>query len=233
MNEAREIANALDKFPEVKSTTATLPGTCTLKIDPTVTPVVHGPRRQPQALTEKIKAKLQEMEEMNQITKVAISTDWVSSMVVENKENNLKTEEELTMEKTSTETIEDSEPPVIKKDKIELKYKYRDDQWSPLNQEGSKTYDRDFLLQMQSANKSLEKPADLPTFPDVILDSPIINTDRQQSSLPALRNTFDFMPGYIARSPGGRDRGKQHMGGHQMGGKASSRKHPRNRSMQG
>ena len=65
VNEMREIVYALDKFPEVISTTATLPGTCTLKIDPTGTPVVHGPRLKPQALTEKIKAKLQEMEEMN------------------------------------------------------------------------------------------------------------------------------------------------------------------------
>ena len=87
VNEVREIANALDKFPEVKSTTATLPGTYTLKINPTVTPVVHGPGRQPKALTEKIKAKLQEMEEMNQITKVTTSTDWVSSIVVDNKLN--------------------------------------------------------------------------------------------------------------------------------------------------
>ena len=90
VNEVREIANALDKFPEVKSTTATLPGTCTLKLDPTVTPVVHGPRRQRQALTEKIKAKLQEMEEMNQITKVTTPTDWVSSMVVVNKNDKIR-----------------------------------------------------------------------------------------------------------------------------------------------
>ena len=74
----------------MKITTATLPGTCTLIIDPTVTPVVHGPRRQPQALTEKIKAKLQEMEEMNQITKVTTPTDWVSSMVVVNKNDKIQ-----------------------------------------------------------------------------------------------------------------------------------------------
>ena len=86
VNEMREIFNALDKFPEVKSTKAMLPGTCTLKIDPTVTPVVHGPRRQPQPLTEKINAKLQEM---NQITKVATPTDWVNSMVVVNKSDKI------------------------------------------------------------------------------------------------------------------------------------------------
>lgn len=45
------------------------------------------------------------------------------------------------------------------------------DQWSPLNVEGKKQYDREFLLQLQFSSKSLEKPANLPTLPDVILDA--------------------------------------------------------------
>ena len=65
----------------LQKTTATLPGTYSLKVDPTVTPVVHGPRRQPQALAEKIKAKLYEMEENGHIARVSEPTDWVSSMV--------------------------------------------------------------------------------------------------------------------------------------------------------
>ena len=65
----------------LQKTTATLPGTYSLKVDPTVTPVVHGPRRQPQALAEKIKAKLHEMEENGHISRVSGPTDWVSSMV--------------------------------------------------------------------------------------------------------------------------------------------------------
>ena len=59
----------------MNSTTATLPGTCTLKIVPYCHPEVQ---------------KLQEMEEMNQITKVITPTDWVSSMVVVNKNDKIR-----------------------------------------------------------------------------------------------------------------------------------------------
>lgn len=71
-----------EEYPEVNETTAMLPGTYSLKIDPTVPPVVHGPRRQPQALRQKICAKLEEMTREGQIAKVTEPTDWVSSMVV-------------------------------------------------------------------------------------------------------------------------------------------------------
>jgi len=69
-----------DMFPELKNTTGTLPGTYSLKIDPTVKPVVHGPRKLPQALTHKVKDKLKEMEADGHIKKVTEPTDWVSSM---------------------------------------------------------------------------------------------------------------------------------------------------------
>ena len=36
--------------------------------------------------------------------------------------------------------------------------------------EGKKQYDRDFLLQLQFSNESMEKPDGLPKLPDVILD---------------------------------------------------------------
>ena len=76
-----EVTNDLDKYPELRKTTGTLPGTYSIKIDPTVTPVVHGPRRQPKALSAKIRTKLKEMEADGHITKVTEPTDWVSSMV--------------------------------------------------------------------------------------------------------------------------------------------------------
>ena len=52
----------MGEFPMLQKTTATLPGTYSLKVDLTATPVVHGPSRQPKALAEKIKAKLHEIE---------------------------------------------------------------------------------------------------------------------------------------------------------------------------
>ena len=45
------------------------------------------------------------------------------------------------------------------------------DQWSPLNPEGKKSYDRQFLLRLQYARDSTTKPDGLPNLPDVILDN--------------------------------------------------------------
>ncbi|XP_054711233.1 eukaryotic translation initiation factor 4 gamma 1-like [Uloborus diversus] len=53
--------------------------------------------------------------------------------------------------------------------KLILKYEYKEDQWSPLNPEGKKQYDRDFLLQLQGEPMSLCKPSNLPNL-DVIKD---------------------------------------------------------------
>lgn len=37
--------------------------------------------------------------------------------------------------------------------------------------EGKKLYDREFLLQLQYAQKSTTKPKDLPDLPDIILEN--------------------------------------------------------------
>ncbi len=62
-----------------------MPGTYSIKIDPKVSPVVHGARRQPAALLPKITHKLKEMEKESHIAKVTQPTDWVNSMVVARK----------------------------------------------------------------------------------------------------------------------------------------------------
>ena len=54
-----ERVNMVDKYPELSKTTGMLPGTYKIRIDPSVEPVVHGPRRQPKALVDRIKRKLQ------------------------------------------------------------------------------------------------------------------------------------------------------------------------------
>lgn len=72
--------NNIDQYPEVKNATGTLQGTFSLKIDPTVTPVVHGPRKLPEALTQRVINKLKKMEADGHIKKVTEPTDWVSSM---------------------------------------------------------------------------------------------------------------------------------------------------------
>jgi hypothetical protein len=43
-----------------------------------------------------------------------------------------------------------------------LKYEYKEDQWSPLNPEGKKQYDRKFLICLQNDPLSLQKPSNLP-----------------------------------------------------------------------
>ncbi|KFM75365.1 Eukaryotic translation initiation factor 4 gamma 1, partial [Stegodyphus mimosarum] len=52
-----------------------------------------------------------------------------------------------------------------------LKLKYKEDQWSPLNPNGKKQYDRDFLLQLQFVSLSLQKPSNLPML-TIIRDKP-------------------------------------------------------------
>ena len=67
-----------------------MPGTYSIKIDPTAKPVVHGPRRQPTALLPKIKEKLKEIEKEEHLAKVTQPTDWVNSMVVSNWGNKIR-----------------------------------------------------------------------------------------------------------------------------------------------
>jgi len=42
------------------------------------------------------------------------------------------------------------------------------DQWSPLNPEGKKQYDRDFMLQLRYEPSSMTRPANLPALPDIV-----------------------------------------------------------------
>ena len=50
----------------------------------------------------------------------------------------------------------------------------KNDQWSPINMEGKKQYNREFLLQLRFSKESLKKPDGLPKLPGVILDKVII-----------------------------------------------------------
>ena len=52
---------SIDEYPELKQLTGCLPGTYSIKIDPTVKPVVHAPRRQPKALAQKVLQKLDDI----------------------------------------------------------------------------------------------------------------------------------------------------------------------------
>ena len=56
-----------------------------IKIDPSITPVIHPPRKIPAALRERVQAELESMEEKGVIVKVHEPTKWVNSMVVNEK----------------------------------------------------------------------------------------------------------------------------------------------------
>ena len=64
-----------------------LEGTYQIKIDPTVSPVVHPPRKIPFTQREKVKEELDRMEKLGVIRKAEGPTEWVSSLVVVEKPN--------------------------------------------------------------------------------------------------------------------------------------------------
>ncbi|GIY74246.1 eukaryotic translation initiation factor 4 gamma 3 [Caerostris extrusa] len=78
---------------------------------------------------------------------------------------------------------EDNKENTEAQNKITLKYTYKEDQWSPLNPEGKKQYDRDFLLQLQSQPMSLCKPNNLPNL-DVIKDKAQIQRLTEMNRMP-------------------------------------------------
>ncbi|GIX67488.1 eukaryotic translation initiation factor 4 gamma 1, partial [Caerostris darwini] len=111
--------------------------------------------------------------------------------------------------------------------KITLKYTYKEDQWSPLNPEGKKQYDRDFLLQLQSQPMSLCKPNNLPNL-DVIKDKAQIQRLTEMNRMPPpmitpIRAYNDpFVPQYARANTGPRishapvNRRSQGRGGEKM-----------------
>ncbi len=61
-----------------------------IKIDPTVAPMIHPPRKVPIALKDKIKTELNRMKRLGVIKKQTEPTDWVNSMVTVVKPNKLR-----------------------------------------------------------------------------------------------------------------------------------------------
>ncbi|XP_078338114.1 eukaryotic translation initiation factor 4 gamma 1-like isoform X6 [Crassostrea virginica] len=123
------------------------------------------------------------------VPKVEIKVEDESKVVQEENEKN----QEKIKEGDENAEPENSTP--------ELKYKYKEDQWSPLNPEGKRLYDRDFLLSIQYSSESTQKPAGLPDLPDIILDKPHSSNTGSRSSFPSFnpeRGSFiDFTPGYV------------------------------------
>nr|XP_050051080.1 eukaryotic translation initiation factor 4 gamma 1-like isoform X2 [Dermacentor andersoni] len=88
-----------------------------------------------------------------------------------------------------------------------LKYSYREDQWSPVNPEGRKQYDRQFLLMLQGEPMSLKKPFGLPNL-DVIKDTAM------QHKLPDLPRGGPYQGGGQSSMGGGPGGGPMGRGAH-------------------
>lgn len=64
-----------------------LPGEYEIKIDETITPVIHPPRPVPVAIRDQVKKELDHLEKCDIITPVTEPTAWVNSMVCVRKKN--------------------------------------------------------------------------------------------------------------------------------------------------
>lgn len=84
------IADLLQEYKDVFEGLGDLPGEYHIVTDNTVPPVVHPPRRVPVALRNQIKEKLDEMVASGILAPVTEPTEWVSSMLVIVKPNELR-----------------------------------------------------------------------------------------------------------------------------------------------
>jgi translation initiation factor 4G len=154
------------------------------------------PLKTPAPVSDNTEAKVTELAEDKEVEKEAEVTEEVAEdkkVAAENEKN-----KEKQMKPEVAEESKDEAEPVIKKDpKSKLRYNYPEDQWSPINLEGKKQYDRDFLLQLQFSTESLEKPDGLPKLPDVILDKPLSRHQESRSNMGSIRTNNDFTPGFF------------------------------------
>lgn len=71
-------------------------------------------------------------------------------------------------EETWEEKEDKLDPEKVKQ--ADQKYRYKEEQWKPLNPEEKKRYDREFLLGFQFIFASMQKPEGLPHISDVVLE---------------------------------------------------------------
>ncbi|XP_071623387.1 eukaryotic translation initiation factor 4 gamma 3 isoform X11 [Heliangelus exortis] len=96
-------------------------------------------------------------------------------------------------------------------------YQYKPEQWKPLDPEGKKQYDREFLLDFQFMPACIQKPEGLPPISDVVLDKvrgePIKQVNQPKLPLRTLDPRIlprgpDFTPAFAdfgRQTPGGRN----------------------------
>ncbi|NXO78898.1 IF4G3 factor, partial [Sitta europaea] len=95
-----------------------------------------------------------------------------------------------------------------------LVYQYKPEQWKPLDPEGKKQYDREFLLDIQFMPACIQKPEGLPPISDVVLDK--VN----QPKLPLRTLDPRILPRGPDFTPAFADFGRQAPGGRNVSGSA-------------
>ncbi|XP_061193379.1 uncharacterized protein K02A2.6-like [Saccostrea echinata] len=82
VNTASNKDAVLDEFKDVFEGIGKIKGKYTIKVDKSVSPVVHAPRKVPFTIKRKVKTELDRMEKQKIIEKIQQPTEWVNSMVV-------------------------------------------------------------------------------------------------------------------------------------------------------
>lgn len=80
----------ISEYADVFQGLGCIEGKVHLEVDPSVSPVVHSPRKVPVPLRTKLKAELDEMEKNGVIVKESNPTEWVNSMVIVEKGDKLR-----------------------------------------------------------------------------------------------------------------------------------------------
>lgn len=86
LNKSGEM-DILKEYADVFEGIGCLEGEHTIRIDDSVTPKIHPPRKVPVTLREKLKAELNRMEKMKVIAKIEEPTQWVNPIVIVEKSN--------------------------------------------------------------------------------------------------------------------------------------------------
>ena len=82
-----DIITLKQSFPQSFDRVGSLPGTYTIRTDPSISPVQHARHKVPIEYKEPIEATLEEMVDLGIITSVSEPTEWVSSLTYPRKPN--------------------------------------------------------------------------------------------------------------------------------------------------
>ncbi|XP_054270193.1 eukaryotic translation initiation factor 4 gamma 1-like isoform X2 [Macrosteles quadrilineatus] len=158
------------------------------------------------ALEDKIKEDLEEKE------------DKQEKLVAAKNEENAK---------VSAMTIEDVEKTEEKKPpRLTLRLSYTRDQWSPLNPDGKKKYERDFLMDLKGEPQSNVKPDNLPDVVAVIRDASLLKNSQSMHFMNNRNADFrGLMPEFLRNSQS--QRGPLPKGRNSQQGKGGKNQNPK------